>query len=126
MKYGLNVNYDRLQRLRPGYGYSCFTDKTVGMSVPENEGIVRYNIETGESKLLVSLKELADRVTTSDDVEHYINHISASPSGKKSYSFTWWSSTHTTKWYMRLYIADIETGELTCVEDDCIISHYCW
>lgn len=126
MKYGLNVNYDRLQRLRPGYGYSCFKDNTSGMNVPENEGIVRYNIETGESKLLISLKELAGRVTTSNDVEHYINHISVSPSGEKFLFFHLWSSTHTAKWDMRLYVANIETGELTCVEDDYVISHYCW
>lgn len=126
MKYGLNVNYDRLQRLRPGYGYSCFKDTTAGMSAPENEGIVRYNIETGESRLLISLKEIAERVTATGDVEHYINHISVSPSGKKFLFFHLWSSTHTAKWDMNLYVADIETGELSCVEDDYVISHYCW
>ena len=126
LKYGLSVNFDRLQRLRPGYGYSCFEDKTAGNRVPENEGIVRYDIETGESRLLVSLEDLAGRTSVTEDVEHYINHISVAPSGKKFLFFHLWSSTHTAKWDMRLYVADIETGELTCVEDQYIISHYCW
>lgn len=126
MKYGLNVNFDRLQRLRPGYGYSCFKDNTEGMSVPENEGIIRYNIETGESKLLISLKDLAERIGETVNVEHYVNHISISPSGKKFLFFHLWTSTRTVKWNMNLYVADIETGELKCVENDCIISHYCW
>ena len=125
-KYGLSVNFDRLQRLRPGYGYSCFQDNTTGVSVPENEGIVRYNIETGECKLIVSLKDLSERIPTTDDVEHYINHVSVAPSGKKFLFFHLWSSTHTAKWNMKLYVADIDTGELTCVEDKYIISHYCW
>lgn len=126
MRYGLGLNYDRLQRLRPGYGYSCFQDGTAGDSVPENEGIIRYDTTTGESKLLISLKELTKDLKVDDNVEHYINHISVAPSGKKFLFFHLWSSVHTTKWGMKLYVADIETGKKICIEDRFVVSHYSW
>lgn len=65
-------------------------------------------------------------VATEEDVEHYINHISFSPSGRKFLFFHLWTSVKTTKWDMRLYVADIITGKYECIENQHIISHYCW
>lgn len=124
-KYGLGLNYARLQRLRPGYGYSCYPDESEGVSAPESDGIYRWSRDTGEVKKIVSLKELADKVNVLG-AEHYINHISISPTGDKFMFFHLWSFGIGTKWAMRLYICNIDGSNLTCIDDQEIISHYCW
>lgn len=125
-KYGLSLNFARLQRLRPGYGYSRIEDDTRDISVPDNEGIVRYNLETDEQVLLVSLKDLAKITAAQDDEEHYINHISVSPSGRRFLFFHLRTSIRSSTWKASLYVTNIETGELKLIEGESVVSHYCW
>lgn len=126
MHYGLSVNFSRLQRLRPGYGYSTLKDDTAGISSLKEEGIFRYDFEKQESKLLISLDQLAHNCPKLKNVEHYINHISIAPSGRKFMFFHLWASIQSSIWDMNLYVADIETGEMNCIETEEIASHYSW
>ena len=124
-KYGLSLDFVRLQRLRPGYGYCCTEDLTRYEKAPKNTGIFLWNKEAKTTKLIISLSELAKSVGTSE-VEHYINHISVSPSGKKFIFFHLWTHGLGTKWNMRLYICNIDGSDLRCIDDSEILSHYCW
>lgn len=38
-KWGISLNYSRLQRLRPGYGYNYFEDKTLNQNAPSDDGL---------------------------------------------------------------------------------------
>ena len=55
---GLSLNFSRLQRLRPGYGYGNLMDNSAGRSIPSNDGIFSVNLETDESELIVSYEGL--------------------------------------------------------------------
>ena len=91
-QYGLSLNFDRLQRLRPGYGYSCLKDESIGDRAPAEDGIKLWRKEdAGEGTLVISLRELANTVSE-ENVEHYLNHISISPSGKRFMFFHLMSS----------------------------------
>lgn len=58
--YFLGINYGRMTTLRPVTGYPGVFDWTGGEKHPENDGVFKVNIATGEKQLLVSFKTLAD------------------------------------------------------------------
>ncbi|HYF35405.1 MAG TPA: hypothetical protein VD994_08965 [Prosthecobacter sp.] len=60
----LGINYGRMARLRPVTGYARARDWTVGVAQPEDDGIFKVNAETGETRLLVSFKQLAAALKT--------------------------------------------------------------
>ncbi len=76
--YFLGLNYGRLAQLRPVTGYPEAYDWTAGEKHPSNDGIFRVDTGTGESRLLVSFRELRDLlVRDHPDVDAhalFINH----------------------------------------------------
>jgi hypothetical protein len=125
-EYGLSLNFSRLQRLRPGYGYSTVPDQSVGTAVPENDGIFLWRKDDNSIKRIIDLKDLAERSGAGANAEHYLNHISIAPSGKRFMFFHLWSYGLGTKWGMALYTANIDGSGLQCIDDTETVSHYCW
>lgn len=76
--YFLGINYGRMATLRPVTGYPGTFDWTGGEKHPENDGIFKVNIATGEKQLLVSFKKLADLIkkekSNVETVSLFINH----------------------------------------------------
>jgi len=74
----LGINYARLARLRPVTGYPEAYDWTVGEQAPDDDGVFIVDVKTGEKRLLVSFKELADDLELLNPAagEHplFINH----------------------------------------------------
>ncbi len=84
--FGLTVNFARLQKMRPGYGYVVPGGVGNLDKAPEDDGIFRMDLKTGESKLIISLAQLAslDRELGSvTDNFHWCNHLLVSPSGNR-------------------------------------------
>lgn len=129
MRYGLSLNFSRLQRLRPGYGYSKIEDETIGQSAPDDDGIFYVDLKSGVSELLVSLRELAATVPQEHmekESEHYVNHISISPDSDSFMFFHIWTIPTTNRWETRLCIYDIKAKSFKVAEDRYMTSHYCW
>lgn len=124
-KYGVTINFDRLQRLRPGYGYSNKPDNTVGKINPEDEGLFLVDIEDGTAELLVSFEELDKKLPVKGKGETYINHISFSPDGNKVMFFYIWVTAEA-MWKATLWIVDIQTKICHCLESNDQVSHYDW
>lgn len=124
-KYGLSVNFDRLQRLRPGYGYSCMKDITIDQKHPENDGIFKVDLKTGTSELIITLDELASEINHDLLSDHYINHISISPDAKK-FIFFHIIDQGFGKWKTRLIMCNMEDMSRIVLEDKYIVSHYTW
>ena len=124
--YGLSLNFSRLQRLRPGYGYNSLKDTTVNISAPLNDGIYYVDLIKNESKLIINLDSLAKECDDENADEHYINHISISPDGKKFIFFHIWTLKNSSKWKTYLYVANKDGTELKRLEKDDLVSHYDW
>ena len=137
--YGISLNFDRLQRLRPGYGYSCLTDRTERESHPEDDGVFRVDLQSGERTLLYSLQRLADLNRTElslgglpeveelfDEKIHYINHISISPDAEHFIFFHIMTKNDPKNWETCLYVSDSEGKELRMLENRDRVSHYTW
>jgi len=76
--YFLGINYGRLDRLRRVTGYRDAFDWTAGVKHPDDDGVFKVNIATGEKNLLVSFRELAGALRpthpTVDQTALFINH----------------------------------------------------
>ena len=124
-RYGLSVNFSRLQRLRPGYGYSQFPDAAADTAAVD-DGIWLVDLAANESRLLHSLAEVA-AVAPQESMNgavHYFNHLAWNPSGTRFLFFHIWEPANRRR-MIRLLTSDAE-GNLQVVTNQRMVSHYCW
>jgi len=125
-KYALSLNFSRLQRMRPGYGYSLLPDRTEGEFYPEDDGIYILDIEKNESNLIISLQDIVNCSWEENfkGLEHRINHLDFNPEGSRFsfiHRYKYKGETHS-----RLFTADINGDDIYCLADDKMVSHTCW
>lgn len=123
---GATLNFSRLQRLRPGYGYDRIPDSSKDEKAPSNDGLFKVDLVNECKTLLVSLKELSKDVDPLLKHDHYINHISFSPNGKKIMFFHLWTEDKWPGWMTRLCVYNIEEGNYDILENEKMVSHYDW
>lgn len=74
----LGINYGRLSRLRPVTGYPGAFDWTDGEVAPEDDGVFKVDVSTGEKQLLVSFRQVYDILKPTaphiDTQPLFINH----------------------------------------------------
>lgn len=126
MNYGLGINFSRLQRLRPGYGYNSLPDDTIGEMIPKNDGIKLYDFNKNEIRTIISYKRLCEGLKDAENYQHYINHISISPNSKHFMFFHVYTKGVGMAWNVRLFICDIDGQNLKLLEEKNTISHYTW
>ena len=82
----LSLNYARLRRLRPVIGYPGVTDPTEGVDQPEDDGVFSMDIESGDSKLLVSIADVVRAYKGDTDLSGktmWLSHTYYNPSGTR-------------------------------------------
>ncbi len=124
--YGISVNFSRLQRLRPGYGYDKLPDLTKEDNFPKNDGLFLVDIKNNNRKLLISLYDLAKDIKDYENYAHYINHVSFSPDGNKVMFFHLYVVSDKGEWRTRLCIYDLIKNKLQILESEKVVSHYDW
>lgn len=129
-RWGLSVNFSRLHRLRPGYGYATFPDPTHKDPAPSEDGIWRIDIESGKCDLIASVDQIAsiDPEPSMGKAWHYFNHASISPDGSRFMFFHIWvdGSSGPNRWDGRVFTCDADGGNLVPVRHTGLPSHYCW
>ena len=121
----LTLNFARLHRMRPGYGYRNLPDATEGDFCPEDDGVWLYDINKSESRLLFSLQMLSGYgpEPSMKEAEHYINHLSWNPSGEIFLFFHIWVNKG--KRHTRLFTSSSSGNDLKILVSDSA-SHFCW
>lgn len=95
----LGINYGRLARLRLVTGYPEALDWSKDEIAPKNDGIFIVDIKTGEKRLLVSYRQLEEKLKESKpDLNHtglFINHTLWNRDANRVYFFVrgGWSKT---------------------------------
>ncbi len=83
------VTYGRLARLRPVVGYASAQDPNPGSNHPENDGVHILDLETGRSRLAVSLHQvyqvLAPRCPELGKTPLFIQHSVINPSSDRMF-----------------------------------------
>ncbi len=122
--YGLN--YERMYRLG-GYGYAGVKDQSAGDHAPQNEGIWKTNLNTGQSELLITLSEIAALQGNSlviNDTDHYVTHILPSPNGSSvCFLHRYWLPDGGIQ--TRLIVCGNDGGDAE-VWDEGFLSHFDW
>ncbi len=124
--WGLTLNFSRLQRLRPGYGYVGLPDETALDPAPADDGIWLIDMRKGESELLFSVEEIASFQTDGSMVgaEHYFNHLLFSPDNSRFLFFHLWEKNG--KRHARLITCNVNGKEKWILVNTGIVSHYNW
>jgi hypothetical protein len=114
-RFGLSLNFSRLERLRSGYGYKNLRDETLDQMVPEKDGIWYLDLVTGKERLLFSIADIVQLqpLNTMQDAVHYFNHICINPNGTRFLFFHVWLQRK--KRYTRLITSNPDGSELYAV-----------
>ena len=125
--FALTLDFSRLHRLRPGYGYSNLPDTTTGQLVPDGPCVWRLDLASGEQTPLVTYKDLVsmDHRADMDGAEHKVNHLMISPDGSRFIVLHRWITRHGRR-FTRLVTANCDGSELYNLSDDDHVSHCYW
>ena len=125
-RFGLSLNFSRMGRLRPGYGYTGLPDETAKQLVPKEDGIWRMEMESGKAELLFSIADIVqfEPLETMDGSEHYFNHICVNPDGTRFLFFHIWLQKDMR--YTRLITCNPDGSDLYALINEGHVSHYTW
>jgi hypothetical protein len=126
-EWGLSLDFGRLYRFRPGYGYvdtapHHFEDD----QAPQADGVWLVDLSSGKSKLVISYRDLADfEGEKGTDIHHYVNHLDFLPGDGRIQLFHV-LSRNGGKGTVRLVTAERDGTGLRRIETEIRPSHYCW
>lgn len=124
-KFYISLNYRRVMRLRPDYGYRNLVPLSdEEMQSTNHDGLWRIDLITGENELVVTLSDvmnLCPKASSSHSL-HKLNHVMIAPDGKKMiFIHRWYSGKRR---FDRLILSDYH--RLRVLADDDMVSHICW
>jgi hypothetical protein len=126
-RFGYSVNFSRLQRLRPGYGYGNVPDPFLDHPAPAGDGLWKLDFDSGESELVVSLSRLAEFHPHPDmgGATHYLNHVMCNPDGKRVLFMHLWVGVNGLR-SNRLLTCNPDGSDLCLLVDSGRVSHFWW
>lgn len=127
-KKAVGLDFARLHRLRPGYGYASLTEKFANEPAPDKLGIWNIDPSTGKNELVVTLKQLAGHKPDArfDGAEHWVNHLQFNPSGTRVVFLHRWKKPTDKSWQTRLFTVQPDGTDLRLHLDDGMTSHFDW
>ena len=135
--FGLSADFRRIDNLRPGYGYDGLADPHVAQRAPQDSGIWRVDLKTGQSKLILSLAQVADIPWPDGDKHsqawHYFNHLLISPNGKRFIVLHRYRPKFDPKtlryeggFVTRMFTGDVDGNNLFVLDPSGYTSHFIW
>lgn len=123
-RWGLSLNFSRLQRLRPGYGYGLLPDATETDPCPQDDGVWLVDMEAARSELIVSTRQVAaiEPHPTMQGAVHYLNHLLFRPDGERFLVFHLWLGNG--RRHRRLMTFERDGNDPCVLVPD--VSHYNW
>jgi len=122
-KTALTINFTRLHRARPTYGYPSPPERQQDTIAPAQDGISRVDLERGTSTLIVSLAEVVEfgRTGQQSSAEHYVEMLQINPAGTRLLFYERWHGQRT-----RAFTVDLDGGDLFLLADEGELSHVNW
>ena len=126
-RYGLSLDFSRLQRLRPGYGYARLPEEAMPDPCPASSGIDLVPLRTGRPERLISLAEVAaiEPRPSMSEATHYLNHLSFAPTGEHFCAFHLWQGSDGRR-RLRHLVFDLSGRLIGHVPGQEHISHFDW
>ena len=121
-------DFRRINHMRPGYGYAGVPDPNEDIIAPVNSGIWRVDLDTGETKLIISFADVYSvpyRHGDFGDGRHWFNHLLFNPDGTRFIFLHRWR-VGKDGWNTRMFTASPEGKDLHIVDDYGEMSHFIW
>ncbi len=122
----LSLDFSRLHRLRPGYGYGQLEEENEMENCPDTPAIWWMDLMEGQVKPLFTYKELAlfHHRQDMEGAVHKVNHLLVGPEGKRfMFLHRWIKDGRTTS---RLLTAGMDGSGLYLLSDADMVSHCTW
>ncbi|MFA5240017.1 MAG: hypothetical protein WC476_09985 [Phycisphaerae bacterium] len=124
--YAISLNYTRLARLRPDYGYEVDVVNLKPDMSDESDGLWLIDVSAEQVSLVLSLDDLRQNqsLPSMQKAQHKVNHVVFSPDGQRIAFMHRWTGKNGK--FSRLYTACPDGSELCLLADNRMVSHYCW
>ncbi len=127
-KSAVSADFRRIHDVRPGYGYAGLKDPFGDDLAPDESGLFHINLETGRSKLILSLAEIAKFGEIPDaepGIKHYFNHLLFNPDGSRLIALHRWRYPNGSR-KTRLITIGPDGDDLRVVVPNGYASHFIW
>jgi hypothetical protein len=132
-KTAVTVDYGRLHTMAPGYGYAGVPDPNRDVKLPEDSGIFRVDLESGDAKLIVSIAQAAAIGRPFADMGtsfNYLKHLLFNPDGGRFVFVQRWypkgPPPASSPRFTRLISAKPDGTDLRVIDDNGMTSHFIW
>ncbi|MGI6539149.1 MAG: TolB family protein [Caldicoprobacterales bacterium] len=125
-KTALTLDFSRLHRLRPGYGYCNLVESTANDKCPDKPCIWKIDLDTGKIVPLLKYTDFAnlDPRPEMQDAEHKVNHLMISPDNNRFMVLHRWFKNGMK--YTRLVTCNMDGTDIYNLSDNDFVSHCCW
>ncbi len=136
-QWGIAPDFRRLNDCRPGYGYAGIPDPNREVLAPEDAGIWKVNLRTGESRLLLTFAQIAAipfelDPAEFDDAKHWFNHLLFNTDGSRFLFLHRWRPLDPAKYKgiggfgTRMFTCHADGTDLTTLDPLGQASHFIW
>ena len=130
-RYALSLNFSRLDVERPGYGYPGLYDPSQNLAFPDDDGVFLMDLNSGENKLVVSLKRLVNEFwgLGANSAMNWVNHLTFSPDGRRIafiHRYRTFGPGGIRSYVTRMFTANRDGSGLWMLPIDFHASHYTW
>ncbi len=128
-KQAVSLDFDRVNRLRPGYGYMAMPERHPDESAPADAGIYWMDLDSGVHRLIVSLEWASrDRPDeTFSEAHHWFNHLQFNPSATRFlFLHRWRPPDQEQTRRTRLYTSNPDGSDIRLLSDTGMVSHFDW
>lgn len=124
--FALTLDFSRLYRLRPGYGYHNVPEKTADEKLPDTPCIWRVDLKSGKTVPVLKYTDFAEFEPRPEmeGAEHKVNHIMLNPKGNRFMVLHRWFKGG--RKYTRLVTCNVDGSDLYNLSDDDMVSHCYW
>ena len=124
--FALTLDFSRLHRMRPGYGYCNLPEETAQERCPEQTCIWKMELDTGAVTPVLRYTDFLNFEQRPEMVgaAHKVNHLMISPDAKRFMVLHRWFVGE--RKYTRLITANIDGSEMYNLLDDDFASHCYW
>ena len=139
--WAVRTNFARLNDTRPGYGYVGLPDKRARADAPNDDGLWRIDLATGEEKLLFSLADAA-RIPFEPPAEavprgvsagldlvrskHWFNHLLVAPGGRRLIFLHRWRGRGEQRYLTRMFTIAADGSDPYILDPYGKTSHFIW
>ncbi len=125
----VGTDFRRINHMRPGYGYAGLPDPNKDVLAPDDAGIYRLDLETGEYHLIISIADVAEIPFPHADLrgaKHYFNHLLFNPDGTRFIFLHRWRMEGQRGFGTRMLTAKPDGTDIHIVDDYGHMSHFIW